>query len=151
MPISLYFIYGMPTTAWLAKWCHAHTWDPNWRSLGHQSRTCKLNCCATRLAPTFGVFLMVNLKVLIVSIYRDLPIPMTTICRQETNNNQRLPGSWSYWHPLAFPSPFAVLGFLPHESYSWRSKKATCTLWVGKAFGLHKGKRPSERVVFLHS
>ena len=29
VPIFLYFICGMPTTAWLAKGCHVHTQDPN--------------------------------------------------------------------------------------------------------------------------
>ena len=35
MPIFLYSICGMPTTAWLyAKRCHVCTRDPNWRTLG---------------------------------------------------------------------------------------------------------------------
>ena len=32
MPIFLYSICGMPTTAWLAKRCHVHTQDPNRRT-----------------------------------------------------------------------------------------------------------------------
>ena len=37
MPISLYLIRGMPTTAWLfAKWCHVRTWDLNQRTLSCQ-------------------------------------------------------------------------------------------------------------------
>ena len=52
MPIFLYFICGwMPATAWLSKQCHVRTWDPNWRTLGLQSRTWELNCSATGLAP----------------------------------------------------------------------------------------------------
>ena len=50
MPIFLYFICGMLATAWLAKWCHVHTRDLNWRKPGCGSRTCELNCCATGLA-----------------------------------------------------------------------------------------------------
>ena len=34
MLIFLCFIRGTPTTAWLAKWCRVHTWDPNWRTQG---------------------------------------------------------------------------------------------------------------------
>ena len=34
-----------------AKWCHVHTWHPNWRTPGRRSRTCALNRCATGLAP----------------------------------------------------------------------------------------------------
>ena len=33
------------------KQCHVCTWDPNQGTPGHQSRTCALNPCATRLAP----------------------------------------------------------------------------------------------------
>ena len=41
MPIFLYFIRGMPTTAWLfAKRCHVRTQDPNWQTLGHQEAEC---------------------------------------------------------------------------------------------------------------
>ena len=47
----------MPATAWLAKWCHVRTWDPNQRTLGRQSRTCTLNRCATRPAPELTFFL----------------------------------------------------------------------------------------------
>src|SRR3712207_4915916 len=36
MPILLYFICGMPTTAWLAKWCHVRIQDPNRRSPDHR-------------------------------------------------------------------------------------------------------------------
>ena len=43
MPIFLYFICGTPNTAWLAKRCHVCTWDPNWQTLGCQSRTCEPN------------------------------------------------------------------------------------------------------------
>ena len=32
VPIFLYFICGMPTTAWLAKRCHVCTWDLNRRT-----------------------------------------------------------------------------------------------------------------------
>uniref|UniRef100_A0A9L0RWW9 tRNA methyltransferase 11 homolog n=1 Tax=Equus caballus TaxID=9796 RepID=A0A9L0RWW9_HORSE len=32
--IFLYFICGMPTTAWLAKWCHVCTRDPNRQTPG---------------------------------------------------------------------------------------------------------------------
>ena len=52
----LYFICGMPTTAWLAKRCHVRTWDPNRRTPGHQSGTCTLNCCATGTAPLACVY-----------------------------------------------------------------------------------------------
>ena len=41
------------TTAWLDKWCHVHTWDPNWWTLGRWSRMCTLNRCATWLAPVW--------------------------------------------------------------------------------------------------
>ena len=51
MPIFLYFIHGMPTTAWLAKRCHVCTWDPNRWTLGLWSRTCALNRCTTGPAP----------------------------------------------------------------------------------------------------
>ena len=51
MPIFLYFICGTPTTARLAKWCHARTQDLNWQTSGRQSGTCKLNHCATGLGP----------------------------------------------------------------------------------------------------
>ena len=51
MPIFLYFICGMPTTAWLAERCHVCTWDLNWQTPGRRSRTCALNRCATGPAP----------------------------------------------------------------------------------------------------
>ena len=51
VPIFLYFICGMPTTAWGAKRCHVPTRDPNRRTPGHQSRRCALNCCANGPAP----------------------------------------------------------------------------------------------------
>ena len=38
VPILLYFMCGMPTTAWLAKWCHVHTWDLNQQTLGPLKR-----------------------------------------------------------------------------------------------------------------
>ena len=41
----------MPATVWLDKQCHVRTWDPNWQTPGHWSRTCKLNHCTTGLAP----------------------------------------------------------------------------------------------------
>ena len=47
VPILLYFMCGMPTTAWLAKWCHVHTQDPKRRTPGRQSAMCELNHCAT--------------------------------------------------------------------------------------------------------
>lgn len=56
MPLFLYFICGTPTTAWQAKRCHVHTWDPNWQTPGRQSGTCTLNRCTTGLAPTLGIF-----------------------------------------------------------------------------------------------
>ena len=36
MPIFLYFICGMPTTAWRAKGCHVRTQDPNQRTPGRR-------------------------------------------------------------------------------------------------------------------
>ena len=51
VPIFLYFICGMPATAWLAKWCHVCTRDLNQQTPGCRSRTCELNCCATGPAP----------------------------------------------------------------------------------------------------
>uniref|UniRef100_A0A9L0JHF2 Ubiquitin carboxyl-terminal hydrolase n=1 Tax=Equus asinus TaxID=9793 RepID=A0A9L0JHF2_EQUAS len=51
VPIFLYFICGTPTTARRAKQCRVCTWDPNWQTLGRQSETCTLNCCATRPGP----------------------------------------------------------------------------------------------------
>ena len=41
----------MPATAWLAEWCHVHSQDPNQWTLDSWSGMCKLNCCATGLAP----------------------------------------------------------------------------------------------------
>ena len=40
VPIFLHFIRGTPTTAWLAKWCHVCTRDPNWRTPGHREAEC---------------------------------------------------------------------------------------------------------------
>uniref|UniRef100_A0A9L0JA77 Transcription factor 23 n=1 Tax=Equus asinus TaxID=9793 RepID=A0A9L0JA77_EQUAS len=51
VPIFLYFICGMPTTAWPAKRCHVRTRDPGQRTPGRQSGTCALNCCITGPAP----------------------------------------------------------------------------------------------------
>ena len=51
VPIFLYFICGMPTTAWLAKQCHVPTWDPNRWTPGHRRGRCELNHCATGPAP----------------------------------------------------------------------------------------------------
>ena len=51
MSIFLYFIYGMPATAWRAKRCHVRPQDPNWRTPGRWSRPCALNQCITRPAP----------------------------------------------------------------------------------------------------
>ena len=51
MPIFLYFIRGMSTTAWCAKRCHVRTRHRNLRTPGHRSGMCTLNHCATRLAP----------------------------------------------------------------------------------------------------
>ena len=59
MPIFLYFICGMPTTAWLDKRCHVCTRDLNQRSPGHQSGMCKLNCCSTVPAPWVRVLLKI--------------------------------------------------------------------------------------------
>ena len=56
MPIFFYFIYGMPTTAWLDERCRVCTRDPNWRTPGRRSRTCALNCCATGPAPSLCHF-----------------------------------------------------------------------------------------------
>ena len=55
MPIFLYFICGMPTTAWLVMWCRVHTRGPNRRTPGQRKRMCEFNCCATRpaLSPSF--------------------------------------------------------------------------------------------------
>ena len=50
MPMFLYFICGTPATAWLAKWYHVCTQDPNQWTPGRRSRTCELNRCATRPA-----------------------------------------------------------------------------------------------------
>ena len=50
VPIFLYFICGMPATAWLAKGRRVCTEDLNHRTLGRRSGTCELNCCATRPA-----------------------------------------------------------------------------------------------------
>ena len=51
VPIFLHFICGTLATAWLVKQCHVGTCDPNGRTPGSQSRTCALNCYATRPAP----------------------------------------------------------------------------------------------------
>ena len=51
VPIFLYIICGMPTTAWLAKQCHVHTQHPNRRTPGRRRGMCELNCCATGPAP----------------------------------------------------------------------------------------------------
>uniref|UniRef100_A0A9L0SX71 Acylphosphatase n=2 Tax=Equus TaxID=9789 RepID=A0A9L0SX71_HORSE len=34
VPIFIYLICGTPATAWLGKWCHVHTRDPNRRTPG---------------------------------------------------------------------------------------------------------------------
>ena len=47
MPIFLYFIHGTPTTAWRAKRCCVHTWDPNRQTRGPQRGMCVLNRCTT--------------------------------------------------------------------------------------------------------
>ena len=52
VPIFLYFICGMPTTAWPDKWCHVCTQDLNQKTSGCQSGTCPLNSCATGPAPS---------------------------------------------------------------------------------------------------
>ena len=51
----------MPATAWLAKWCHVHTQDPNQQTLGHRSRTCILNRCATGWALMGSIYLYMNI------------------------------------------------------------------------------------------
>ena len=51
MPIFLYFMCGMPATAWLAMRCHVCTRDPNWWTPGCWSGTYALNCCATVPGP----------------------------------------------------------------------------------------------------
>ena len=56
MPILLYFICGMPTTAWLAKQCHVRTWDPNWGTPGRWRGKGTLNHCAIRPAPPLACF-----------------------------------------------------------------------------------------------
>ena len=43
-------------TAWLAKRCHVHTWDPKWRTPARRSRMCELNRCAIGPAPHFATF-----------------------------------------------------------------------------------------------
>ena len=48
MPIFLYFICGMPATAWLGKQCHVHTWDPNWQTPAAKAEGAH---CATGPAP----------------------------------------------------------------------------------------------------
>ena len=50
MPIFLYFICAMPTTAWLAKQYHVCTQDPNQQTPARRSGTCELNRCTTRPA-----------------------------------------------------------------------------------------------------
>ena len=50
VPIFLHFICGTPTTAWLDKQCYICTRDPNWRTPGCRSGTCKLNCYTTEPA-----------------------------------------------------------------------------------------------------
>ena len=50
LPIFLYFVCGMPATAWLNKQCHVCTQDPNQGTLGRGIRRRPLNRCATRLA-----------------------------------------------------------------------------------------------------
>ena len=57
MPIFLHFICGTPTTAWLAKWGHVHTWDPNRQTLGHWIGICTLNHCATGWPPQLSFHL----------------------------------------------------------------------------------------------
>ena len=67
MSIFLYFIRGMPTTAWLAKQCHVRTRDPNRRTPGPQSGTCGLNCCATGPALVLSLLLRQELATTAVS------------------------------------------------------------------------------------
>ena len=55
MSIFLYFICGMPTTAWCAKRCHVRTRDPNRRTPGPRRGMCALNHCATGPAPQVSV------------------------------------------------------------------------------------------------
>ena len=55
-PIFLHFICGTPATAWLAKWGHVPTRDPNQRTLGHWSGMCELNHCTTGPAPLSNIF-----------------------------------------------------------------------------------------------
>ena len=57
VPIFLYFTYGVPATAWLAKQWHVCTWDPNRWTPSRQSGTCALHCCTTGLVPRL-LFLM---------------------------------------------------------------------------------------------
>ena len=38
-------------SAWPDKWCHVHTEDSNWETLGRRSRASELNHSATGLAP----------------------------------------------------------------------------------------------------
>ena len=68
MPIFLYFICGMPATAWHAKRCHVHTQDPNWQTPGRWSGTWALNCCTTALAVAFT---------LISCLESDLLVPLS--------------------------------------------------------------------------
>ena len=53
VPIFLYFLCGMPTTAWLDELCHVRTGDLNRQTPGRQRGTCELNRCATGPAPQF--------------------------------------------------------------------------------------------------
>ena len=63
VPIFLYFLCGLPITAWCAKWCHVHTGDPNWRIPGHQSGCANLTA-APPGRPLLGVLKEVREEVM---------------------------------------------------------------------------------------
>ena len=72
MPIFLYFVCETPVTASCRALPSPHP-DPNRRTSGHRSGTCKLNRCATRPAPSWCflslMFLSEILKFLLLFIH----------------------------------------------------------------------------------
>ena len=52
VPLSLYFVCGVPPQHGLMSSTQACTWDPNPWTLDHESRVLELNHCTTRPAPS---------------------------------------------------------------------------------------------------
>ena len=70
VPIFLYFICGMPTTAWSAKQCYVRTRDPNQRTLGRREAECANLTAAPPGQPPNGF----------ISILRLLSLRPRTVC-----------------------------------------------------------------------